>query len=151
MKKGRSSKKKYLGMEKNKAIILAMAIVMIVSMAAGVASSLIADDEEVIDTQLPKVQVSIDFGNYSRESQILNISAGETAYTMFNQVGTVTLDFVENNFIITKVEVGENSEEVFNNTVWVFYVNGIINFDPPDMYKPKHGDYLELRYEENPF
>ena len=151
MKKGKSTKKTYLGLEKNKAIILGMAIVMFVSMAAGIASSLINDDSEVVEAQVSKAQVVIDFGNYSRESEILNISDGETAYTLFSKIGTVTLDFVENNFVITKVEVGENSEEVFNNTVWVFYVNGMITFDPPDMYRPKQGDYLELKYEENPF
>ncbi|MDP7282737.1 MAG: hypothetical protein QF475_03825 [Candidatus Undinarchaeales archaeon] len=149
-KKGQSTKKLYLGMEKNKAIILAMALVMVVSMGAGIASSLIEDDDSDIE-QVSMAQVIIDFGNYSRVTEVVEIGTGDNAYQLFNKVGTVTQDFLNNGFVVTKIDAGEYSAENAGNYTWLFYVNGKLNLDSPDYYTPTQGDYLELRYGVNPF
>jgi len=81
----------------------------------------------------------------------LDVETGETAYDLFNKVSVVTLDFVETNFIVTRVETDNQSATAEGEFVWVFYVNGMINFDSPDGYTVKQGDVLELRLEENPY
>ena len=126
-------------------------MIFVVSMGGAGLVSVLTGEEPVEETQIQKAYVTIDFGNYSRSSQVFDIEEGESAYDMFNKVGTITLDFVNNGFTITKVETINNTAETFNNTLWIFYVNGIINFDDPDSYMPQHGDYLDLRYEENPY
>jgi len=149
MKKGHS-KKSWFKMSKNRVIVLGMAFIMFVSMAGYMVSSLIEDEEEV-EGQSARAAATIDFGNYTRVNKILNISAENTAYDLFNQLGTVTLDFVENNFVVTRVVTENRTEATHDEFVWVFYVNGIINFNPIDEYKPRNGDMLELRFEESPY
>jgi hypothetical protein len=151
MKKGQTTKKMYFGMEKNKAIILAMAIVMFVSMAAGIASSLIGSEDDGLPDQSSKVAVLLDFGNTNRVNEILDLSEGQSASDLFDQLGTITMDFVDIGFVITKVETSEFSAEINETSVWIFYVNGIMTFDSPDNYKPNHGDSIDLRFEENPY
>jgi len=150
MKKGRSTKKKYFGMEKNKAIILGMAFIILISMAGGIASSLIEEDETP-EEELFQASVAIDFGNFSRLNKIVNFKDSQTAHDLFNELGTLTLDFVGSSFIVTAVETGNQSATGEGDFMWVFYVNGIINFDSPDTYLVRHGDMLELRFEENPY
>jgi len=149
LKKGHS-RKRWFKMSKNRTIVLGMAIIMFVSMAGYMVSSLIESEEEV-EGPSARTSVTIDFGNYTRVNKILNISTEETAYTLFNQLGTVTLDFVENSFVVTKVATENRTETVHDEFIWVFYVNGIINFDPIDNYNPRNGDMLELRFEESPY
>jgi len=150
-KKGQSKRKKYFGLERNQFFILLLVFVFLVSMGgAGMVSFLIKEDVPV-EAQISKAQVIIDFGNYTRVNQIVDIESGETANDLFNKNAQVTLDFISNIFVVTKVESGENMKEINDEFVWDFYVNGRLTFDGPDMYKPKHGDTLELIYEENPF
>lgn len=147
--KGQTTKKKYLGMEKNKAIIIVMAVIMLLSSAGWITSSLVEEDES--EAQISQAAVTIDFGNYTRVDKILTIGAGESALDLFNKVGTVTVDFKNNAFVITKIEAGNNTAYAEGNQTWVFYVNGIMKLDDPDTYIPKQGDMMELRIEENPY
>ncbi len=141
----------YFGLEKNKAIILAMAIVLFVSMAAGIASSLIESDGDGLPEQTEKVAVVINFGGGNKVDEVLDLPDGKSAHDMFNQLGTVTIDLIGTEFVIINVEADGFSAEMTESTIWVFYVNGILNFGTPDKYKPKHGDTIELRFEENPY
>ena len=149
LKKGHA-RKRWFKMSKNRAIVLGMAFIMFVSMAGYMVSSLI-EDEEAVEGPSARTAVTIDFGNYTRVNKILNISTEETAYDLFNKLGTVTLDFVENSFVVTKVATENRTETARDEFVWVFYVNGVINFNPVDEYKPRNGDMMELRLEKNPY
>jgi len=150
-KKGKSTQRNFLKKySKNQVCVFAMAFIMLVSMAGYMVSSLVEEDETTID-QVSKASATIDFGNYSHVSEIFNITDRDTANDLFNQLGIVTLDFVETNFVVTNVATENQSAAAEGDFVWVFYVNGVINFDSPDTYTVNHGDILELRLEENPY
>lgn len=151
MKKGKPKKRfKLPKFSKGAGCAVALAVILTVSAMGYVITSIVGEDTVVQDDQL-QARVIIDFGNFSRVSDIVNLTQGATAQDAFNQLVTVQMDYADTGFIITSIE-SDGMLASFNGThMWVFYVNGRLNFDPFDSYKVRHADVIELRFEEEPY
>ncbi len=115
----------------------------------------IATQESAPEQQENKVQTlaSVDFGNFSTVRKTLLVEQGSSAEAAFKEIENISISTqnTENGKIAVSITSG-NWTRINNNTDWwVFYVNGVINFNGLDRYEVKDRDVLDLRFEHEPY
>lgn len=131
---------------------IVMMILILTISGLGYVASQMAGDAEAPQMQGIQAIARIDFGNYTSISELVNLTQGATAEDTLNKIAVINYQVNDIGLVeVTSVMAEEHSATKNDTHMWVFYVNGVLNFNEPRQHPVQHGQTIELRYEENPY